>query len=87
MVKGTSGLLIGFLEFSSVENITSHTSGRFTKDLLKTKHAQYLIYDQIMINYDNMKDNSIKLKDLLIEKMQLYIYRRVFIHLTYVEEK
>lgn len=38
-VKGASGLLIGFPEFSSNENIAPHTSNRFTKDLLKTKRA------------------------------------------------
>lgn len=36
-VKGASGLLIGFPEFSSNENITPHTSNRFAKDLLRTK--------------------------------------------------
>lgn len=38
-VKGASGLLIGFPEFSSNENITPHMSDRFAKDLSKTEGA------------------------------------------------
>lgn len=42
-VKGASGLLIEFSEFSSNENIAPHTSDKFMKDLLETKHAYYFI--------------------------------------------
>lgn len=36
-VKWISAFLIGFSEFSSDEDIVQYTSGRFMKDLLKTK--------------------------------------------------